>query len=917
MKAKLTNRNATNSGKKQMVNASNLKNVSNVNYNQRYHEASSKELEVLLKDMNTSLQGLSESLVDKMRDQYGSNKVDHEKKKSIPVRIFEAFINPFTAILFMLALVSFITDVLLADAGDQNWLTVIIIMTMVMVSGLLRFIQEARSGNAAERLIRMVKTTATVERKEKGKQEIPLDDLVVGDIVYLTAGDMVPADVRILMAKDLFISQAALTGESEPVEKVPNIVKQGEYDSITEFHNLAFMGSNVISGSATCVVIATGNDTLFGTISKGLTAKPIQTSFEKGVNSVSWVLIRFMLVMVPVVFFINGFTKGDWLHAFMFAISIAVGLTPEMLPMIVTTSLAKGAVAMSKKKVIIKKLNSIQNLGAIDVLCTDKTGTLTQNKVILEYHLDVHGNEDVRVLRHAFLNSYYQTGLKNLMDVAIIDRTKELSVNEVTLQNLFANYSKVDEIPFDFERRRMSVVISDRTGKTQLITKGAVEEILSISKYVEYKGKVEPLTDVIKNEILETVNRLNDDGMRVIAVAQKHDVTPVGVFSVQDEADMVLIGYLAFLDPPKETTAAAIRTLNEHGVAVKILTGDNDRVTRCICKQVGLKVTNILLGSDIERMSKDELKEAVEKTNVFAKLSPQQKAIIVSLLRENGHIVGYMGDGINDANAMKSSDVGISVDTAVDIAKESAHVILLEKDLMVLENGIIEGRKTYGNMIKYIKMTASSNFGNVFSVLIASAFLPFLPMGAIHLVLLNLIYDLSCTALPWDNIDKEFLKIPRKWEPISISKFMLWIGPTSSVFDITTYLLMYFIICPAMTGGQLFHQITDPAMQTYYIALFQAGWFVESMWTQTLVIHMIRTPKIPFIQSRASLPVTLLTFTGIAVLTIIPFTALGTAIGLTALPPVYFAWLALTIVCYMALATLLKNIYVRRYGSLL
>lgn len=883
----------------------------------RYYEASVREAEALLREMNTSLQGLSKFMVDEMRDLYGCNKLSYGKKKSLFRRILDAFINPFTTILFVLALVSFITDVLLADTEDQNWITVIIIMTMVVVSGFLRFIQEARSGNAAERLIKMVKTTATVKRQENGIQEIPLEDLVVGDIVYLSAGDMVPADVRILKAKDLFINQSALTGESEPIEKVSNIVQQGEYDSITEYPNLAFMGTNVVSGSATCVVIATGNDTLFGSIAKSLTAKPIQTSFEKGVNSVSWVLIRFMLVMVPVVLFINGFTKGDWLQAFLFAISIAVGLTPEMLPMIVTTSLARGAVAMSRKKVIIKNLNSIQNLGAIDVLCTDKTGTLTQDKVVLMYYWDVHGKEDVRVLRHAFLNSYYQTGLKNLMDISIIERTKELSTNEITLQNLFDTYVKVDEIPFDFERRRMSVVISNKSGKTELITKGAVEEILSICKYVEYKGKVEPISDEIKDEILSTVNRLNEDGMRTIAVAHKHDVQPGELFSVKDEKDMILIGYLAFLDPPKETVAAAIKALNEHGVAVKILTGDNDRVTRCVCKQVGLKVVNMLLGSDIEQMSKDELKEAVEVTNVFAKLSPQQKATIVSLLRENGHTVGYMGDGINDANAMKASDVGISVDTAVDIAKESAHVILLEKDLMVLENGIIEGRKTYGNMIKYIKMTASSNFGNVFSVLIASAYLPFLPMAAVHLILLNLIYDLSCTSLPWDNVDKEFLRVPRKWDASSISKFMLWIGPTSSVFDITTYLLMYFIICPAMTGGQLFHQITDPTIQKYYIALFQSGWFIESMWSQTLVIHMIRTPKIPFIQSRASLPVMLLTFTGIAVLTIIPFTALGKAIGLTALPAVYFAWLALTIVCYMTLATLIKNLYVRKYGSLL
>lgn len=883
----------------------------------RLYEISSVPNDEVLCKLNTSPGGLAEDAVKEMRDLYGNNKVTHGRKKGLPKRIIEAFVNPFTAILFVLAILSFVVDVLWAEAGDKNPVTVIIILTMVMISGLLRFVQEMRSGNAADRLIEMVKTTTAVERRECGRKEILLEEVVVGDIVYLAAGDMVPADVRILKAKDLFVNQSALTGESEPLEKVPGIVKPGEYDTVTEYHNLAFMGSTVVSGSAVCVAAATGDDTLFGVMAKGLTTKPIPTSFEKGVNSVSWVLIRFMLVMVPVVLFINGFTKGDWLGALLFAISVAVGLTPEMLPMIVTTCLAKGAVEMSKKKTIIKNLNAIQNLGSMDILCTDKTGTLTKDKVVLEYHLNVHGGEDIRVLRHAFLNSYFQTGLKNLMDISIIDRTKKESVNETSLQGLATNYNKVDEIPFDFQRRRMSVVVADKNGKTQMITKGAVEEMISICCYAEYKGKVETLTDAIKEDILTTVDRLNDEGMRVIAVAQKNNPSPVGAFSVADEANMVLIGYLAFLDPPKETTASAIKALHEHGVEIKILTGDNDRVTRSICRQVGLKINNLLLGSDVELMSEQELKTAAESTNVFAKLSPQQKATIVSVLRENGHVVGYMGDGINDAAAMKASDVGISVDTAVDIAKESAHVILLEKDLMVLENGIIEGRKTYANMIKYIKMTASSNFGNMFSVLIASAFLPFLPMTSIHLILLNLIYDVSCTAIPWDNVDKEFLMVPRKWDPSSISRFMVWIGPTSSIFDITTYLLMYFVICPSIAGGQLFHQITDPAVRTNYIALFQAGWFVESMWSQTLVIHMIRTPKIPFVQSRASLPVIGLTFAGIAVLTIIPFTELGKVIGLASLPAVYFAWLALIIICYMALSTLIKKIYIRRYGELL
>lgn len=877
---------------------------------ERMQFASTLNKKELFSKFGWSENGLSAIQVEKSQDDYGRNIVTHGEKESLFTRIYKAFINPFTAILFVLALVSVFTDIILAAPEDKSCITVVIITTMVMISGILRFVQETRSGNAAAKLSKMIHATTCVERVETGKAEISLEEVVVGDIIHLSAGDMIPADVRILTAKDLFVSQSALTGESEPVEKQPAHGTNAEM--MTDISNLAFMGSNVISGSTVAVAVAVGNDTMLGSMAKELSAKAPKTSFEKGVNSVSWVLIRFMLIMVPVVLFVNGFTKGDWLEATLFGISVAVGLTPEMLPMIVTTSLAKGAIAISQKKVIVKNLTAIQNLGSIDILCTDKTGTLTQDKVVLEYHLDIQGNEDDRVLRHAFLNSYYQTGLKNLIDVAIISRQEEFGDNSI--KNA---YTKVDEIPFDFNRRRMSVVVADKKGKTQMITKGAVEEMLKCCTYAEYNGEVIPLNDEVRSFILSKSDTLNEQGMRVIAVAHKTNPAPVGKFSVSDESGMVLIGFLAFLDPPKESTANAIKALHEHGVAVKILTGDNEKVTRCICKQVGLESTEMLLGSQFDEMTDNELAKKAEKITIFAKLSPSQKARVIRLLRENGHSVGYMGDGINDAAAMKASDVGISVDTAVDIAKESADVILLEKDLMVLEEGVIEGRKTYGNMIKYIKMTASSNFGNMFSVLIASAFLPFLPMAAIHLILLNLIYDLSCTAITWDNVDKEFLKKPRKWDASSVSKFMIWIGPTSSVFDITTYILMYFVICPQVCGGQLFHQISDPAMQALYIATFQAGWFIESMWSQTLVIHMIRTPKIPFIQSRASAPVMILTFTGIAVLTIIPFTTLGTMLGFAALPMVYFAWLALTIVCYMGLATLIKKLYVKRYGELL
>lgn len=875
--------------------------------------------ENLFEKLNTSAEGLCEKDIQKSQEKFGKNIITKGKKESIIHRIAKAFINPFTVILILLALVSGFMDIYLAEPGEEDFMAVIIILTMVTISGILRFIQETRSGKAAEKLTKMIRTTTCVQRLEYGTEEIPLEDVVVGDLVLLAAGDMIPADMRIIRAKDLFISQSALTGESEPIEKTSQIdsKKIKKIDSITEYPTLAFMGSNVISGSAEGIVVSVGDQTLFGNIAQSLNEPPVKTSFEKGVNSVSWVLIRFMLIMVPFVLFINGFTKGNWLEAFLFALSVAVGLTPEMLPMIVTTCLAKGAVSMSKEKTIVKNLNSIQNLGSIDILCTDKTGTLTQDKVVLEYHLNLHGQEDLRVLRHAFFNSYYQTGLKNLMDVAIIDRLNLEQASHPELNELLTHYSKVDEIPFDFERRRMSVVIENNQGKTQMITKGAVEEIFSICKYAEYNGEVTLLTEDLKRKILEKVYDLNDDGMRVIGIAQKNNPAPVGAFSVSDESEMVLIGYLAFLDPPKSSAMEAIQALKNYNVQVKVLTGDNEKVTRCICRQVQIPTDSILLGAEIDQMDDEQLATEAKQTHIFAKLSPQQKARIIRVLREDGHSVGYLGDGINDAAALKVSDVGISVDTAVDIAKESADVILLEKDLMVLEKGIIEGRRTYANMIKYIKMTASSNFGNMFSVLIASAFLPFLPMLPIHLLLLNLIYDFSCTAIPWDHVDEDYLRIQRKWDASSIGKFMLWIGPTSSVFDITTYLLMYFIICPAMTGGLLFTEITDPAVQLHYIAIFQSGWFIESMWTQTLVIHMLRTPKIPFIQSRASFPVMALTFTGILFLTLIPFTAFGSDIGLTGLNGEFFYWLALTIVLYMALVTVFKKIFIRRYGELL
>lgn len=898
--------------------------------NRRIQFAATHPIQETLGYLNTTLCGLEPGKVEENRSEYGSNKVTREKKKTLPQRLAGAFINPFTAILFCLALVSSFTDMIFPHFSlfgcvpkDFDCLTVVIILTMVFLSGTLRFVQESRSGNAAEKLLAMITTTCTVTRKGQEMAEIPLDEVVVGDIVHLSAGDMLPADVRILDAKDLFVSQASLTGESEPIEKIPMVNETR--DAITDYTNIAFMGSNVISGSASAVVVTVGDHTLFGSMASEVAHEAVETSFSKGVNAVSWVLIRFMLVMVPLVFVANGITKGDWLSAFLFGISIAVGLTPEMLPMIVTTCLAKGAVSMSKKQTIVKNLNSIQNFGAIDILCTDKTGTLTQDKVVLEYHLNVNGEDDLRVLRHAYLNSYFQTGYKNLMDVAIIQKTEEEEADDPQLVDLSEHYVKVDEIPFDFARRRLTTVVQNRDGKTQMVTKGAVEEMLSICSFAECDGKVRPMTKELKSRILATVDDLNEKGFRVLAIAQKSNPSPAGAFGVTDECDMVLMGYLAFLDPPKESTADAIKALKAHGVTTKILTGDNDKVTRTICKQVGLKVRNMLLGSDLENMSDQELAKAAETTDVFAKLTPDQKARVVSVFRENGHTVGFMGDGINDASAMKSADIGISVDTAVDVAKESADIVLLEKDLMVLEEGIIEERKTYANMIKYIKMTASSNFGNMFSVLAASALLPFLPMESLQLIFLNLIYDLSCTAIPWDNVDEEFISVPRKWDASSVGSFMMWIGPTSSVFDWMTYIFMYFVFCPLFVSrGVLYNDLASHfagadlvRMQTAYVAMFQTGWFIESMWSQTLVIHMIRTPKLPFIQSHASAPLTLMTFTGIGVLTIIPFTTFGRMLGFVALPTAYFAYLIPCILLYMVLATSLKKAYVRHYGELL
>ena len=858
----------------------------------------------------SSFRGLTEEQVEENRDLYGENIITKGQEDSILKKIYESIINPFTVILLVIALVSLVTNVWLAKPGEEDPTTSIIIVVLVLISGGIRFVQELRSDRAASNLSRLIVNTATVIR-EGAEQELPIDELVVGDIIKLSAGDMIPADVLLLDSRDFFVQQSGLTGESDAVEKVC-LAKSDEQklDSLLETESLAFMGTNVISGRATALVLVVGDETMMGAIEQTLNTYDEPTSFEREMNSISWLLIRLMLVMVPVVFFINGLTDGDWLEAGVFALSVGVGLTPEMLPMIITASLAKGSIIMAQEKVVIKKLNAIQDLGAIDILCTDKTGTLTQDEIVLEYPLDIHGDLDLAVLRRAFLNSYYQTGLKNLMDRAIINRTEKEAEKHEIVRNLDQTFKKIDELPFDFERRRMSVIVKDDEDVISMVTKGALEEMLAISSHVEYKKRITVLTEEIRQEILSEVSQLNEQGLRVLGVSYKSDLEEDYDYEVKDESNMILTGYLAFLDPPKSSAAPAIETLAEYGVATKILTGDNHKVTQAVCEKVGLDVDNILLGVEVDALSDEELSQAVEHTTVFAKLSPDQKARIILQLKANGHKVGYMGDGINDAPSMKVADVGISVDTAVDIAKETADVILLDKDLMVLEKGLVEGRKVYANMTKYIKMTVSSNFGNIFSLLFASIFLPFLPMAPVHLIVLNLVYDLSCIALPFDNVDSEFLKKPRIWSANSITRFMAWIGPISSIFDVLTYLLLYFIIVPMITGGS--YQAGSGQAETF-ITLFQTGWFVESIWTQTMVIYMLRSPKLPFVQSRPALSVIVTTMAAALFVTSLPYSLFASVLKTAPLNGTYFLFLLLIIALYMVSVTLVKHLYIKRY----
>lgn len=865
-----------------------------------------QHVEMTLADLRSHRQGLTRDEAAKRLAIYGRNEVAHEKAPPALVQLLMAFNNPFIYVLLVLALVSLFTDYILPlRAGEETDLSgVIIICTMVILSGLLRFWQEFRTNRAAQALQSLVRSQVTVLRREPGsetarRQDVDMSELVPGDVILLSTGDQVPADVRLLSARNLFISEAVLTGESLPVEKQSSeagIKEEGQtVQERLSSANIGLMGTSVASGTASAVVVATGGDTWFGSLASSLVGSRPQTAFDRGVNSVSKLLIRFMLVMVPVVLLINGFTKGDWMDATLFALAVAVGLTPEMLPMIVSANLAKGAIAMSRRKVIVKKLNAIQNLGAMDVLCTDKTGTLTQDTILLSHHLDVHGREDQQVLLLAWLNSGSQSGVKNLMDRAVL-----CAGDSMISPAQRSQFQLVDELPFDFTRRRVSVLVEDLTQhRSQLICKGAVEEMLAVSVAVRQGDAVVALDADQRAALMAQTERYHQQGYRVLLVATREGAlhTPL---SDSDERDLVIQGMLTFRDPPKASAGRAITALRDSGVAVKVLTGDNPLVTQRVCADVGLTDPAMLTGDQIEAMNDEELAQEAERCTLFAKLTPQQKSRLVRLLQQNGHTVGFLGDGINDAPALRAADTGISVDSAADVAKASSDIILLEKDLQVLNEGVLKGRETFGNIIKYLNMTASSNFGNVFSLLVASAFIPFLPMLSIHLLIQNLMYDVSQLALPWDKVDREFLNKPRKWDAGNIKRFMLWMGPTSSIFDVTTFALMWFIFGANHAGVQ---------------SLFQSGWFIEGLLSQTLVVHMLRTRKIPFIQSRATLPVMLTTLAVMALGILIPFSPLGTMVGLVPLPWQYFPWLVLTLFSYCLVAQGMKRFYIRRFGQ--
>ena len=836
-------------------------------------DAARKDGAELLRDLRTTPAGLTQSEAEERARTGGPNEVAQEKPQGWPVRLLKIIRNPLVILLATLSAISFAT-------GDARAGTVMAMMVALSVG--LRFWQEARADAAAAKLKAMIHVTATAVRDGKAT-EIALRELVPGDMIQLSAGDMIPGDIRVLTSKDLFVSQGSLTGESLPVEKFHD-PEPATVISPTELKNICFMGTSVESGTATAVVVTTGAHTYFGSMASSITGERAPTSFDQGLNRFTWLMLQFMAVMVPMVFLINGFTKHDWKGAFFFAMAVAVGLTPEMLPMIVSVCLSKGALAMSRRKVIVKRLNAIQNFGGMDVLCTDKTGTLTEDRVVLMRHCNVAGRETDDVLLDGYLISHFQTGLKNLLDRAILDSP------DFHEKAAIEKYKKLDEIPFDFTRRMMSVLVEDPEGKSILLTKGAPEEVFRNCSQFELDGKLSPMDPALVVGLKEEYESLSNDGFRVLAVATR-DLPGKQICAKNDEHELVLRGYVAFLDPPKDTAASALEALRQHGVAVKILTGDNPLISRKVCKDVGLLPDPMLVGADLEKMSDRELAEAAEKTTLFARLSPAHKERVIRALRGKGHVVGFMGDGINDAPALRAADVGISVDTATDIAKESADLILLEKDLMVLEGGVTEGRKVFANILKYIRMGASSNFGNMFSVLGASAILPFLPMAPIQVLTNNLLYDFSQVPIPTDAVDEEQVARPRPWDIGEIKRFILFIGPISSIFDYTTFFVMLWVF-----------KCWDPARAPG----FQTGWFVESLMTQTLIIHVIRTNKIPFIQSRASPALTLTTLSIMGFGMWLPYSPMAPALGFTQLPALYWPILLATLLAYVGLTQTIK-----------
>ena len=844
-----------------------------------------------LAELKTNLSGLTNEEAEERLEEFGLNELAHAKTYNFWTDIFNRLKSPLVIQLLIIAIVSAIIGEIKSTA---------IVSAMVLLSVGLSYVLDRRSSNAVEALGKRVQSRVILLREGK-ETELPMSEIVPGDIVLLQAGSIIPADLRLISAKDFFVSQSLLTGESLPIEKRADAGKVNHDSSVFDLQNACFQGTNVLSGTARGVIVNTGMNTYFGSISEKLTGKRVETSFDKGVKSFTWLMIRFMVIMVFAVFMIVGLTKGNWIEALLFGLSIAVGLTPEMLPMIVTVNLAKGALTMSKKKVIVKHLSSIQNLGAIDILCTDKTGTLTQDKVVLERHVDITGHESREVLQYAYLNSFYQTGLRNLIDRAILEHI-ELDVK--------GSCRLVDELPFDFQRRRMSVIV-EYEGDHVLICKGAVEEIYSLCTHYQVEDEIYPLIDMIHDDLYEEVESLNNNGYRVLAIAYKDFPALKETFTVNDEKDLILLGYIAFFDPPKGTAAEAIAGLQKAGVRVKILTGDNALVTKKVCKDVGLKIERVITGEELKKLPSKEFADIVLQYDVFAKLSPIQKEEVISSLRQSGHVVGYMGDGINDSPSLRASDVGISVDTAVDVAKESADIVLLEKSLLILEDGILEGRKVFANIVKYIRMGASSNFGNMFSVLGASYLFPFLPMKPIQILLNNLLYDFSQTGIPTDNVDKELIDKPLKWNILNIKRFMIFIGPISSIFDYATYALMWFFF-----GANQFLNISSaPGQKAYLESLFQTGWFVESLLTQTLIVHIIRTRKVPFFGSMASSTMTLTTLLIVLIAAWLPYSPFADTFGLVALPSVYWLWIIGFLLAYSILTHLVKVWFFKKYGG--